>query len=340
MRNRALQLVVMFSIFVGPALAEDAAMIAAAKREGSVTVYTTLVINQLVRPMADAFQARYGVKVNPVRADPAEIVRRVTAEAKAGRFEGDVFDGTTTAPALAAQDLVLKWTPENAANLPKDFVDAQGHWFAMYVLVSTPAVNTQLVKAADEPKSWQDLLQPRWKGKMIWSGGTASTGSVGFVALALRELGPDRGRAYLSELASQNVVSVPSATRQILDQVIAGEYELSIMSSVHQVLFSASEGAPIKYIPVSPAALSIVSTSVAKNAPHPNAAKLYVEFLLSDQGQTIFRDNYYIPASTRVKAKDPEAFPDGSRFRGHFFSPEELVEKTPDWLAIFRQYFR
>ncbi len=324
----------------GASYAVDQAIIDAAKREGSVTVYTTLVINQLVRPMGDAFQAKYGVKVNPVRADPGEIIRRVIDEAKAGRPQGDIFDGTTPAATLKRENLVMKYLPESASNLPKEFVDPEGYWAAMYVLVSTPSVNTELVKSGQEPRSWEDLLAPRWKGKMVWSSGSGSTGGGGFVALVMRELGEQKGRDFLKRLSQQNIASVPAATRQVLDQVMAGEYEIALVSSVHQVLASANQGAPVKWLPINPAALSLVTTSVARHAPHPNAAKLYMDFLLSDEGQNIFRENFYIPASRNVKARDPRALPDGKDFRGQFFSPEEIDTHIPDWQRAFSEYFR
>ena len=325
---------------IGAARAVDQTLVEAAKREGSLTLYTTLVINQLVRPMADAFQAKYGVKVNPVRADPGEIIRRVIDEAKAGRSQGDVFDGTTPAATLKKEGLVLRYIPDSAQNLPKEFIDPEGYWAAIYVLVSTPSINTTLVKPSDEPKSWDDLLTPRWKGKMVWSSGPGSTGGGGFVALVMKEYGEQRGRDFLGKLAQQNVASIPAATRQVLDQVMAGEYEMALVSSVHQVLGSADQGAPVKWLPISPALVSLVTTSVAKNAPHPNAAKLYMDFLLSDEGQTIFRDNFYVPASRNVKARDARALPDGQTFRGHFVSPEEIDAQIPAWQKTFGEFFR
>ncbi|HWG03558.1 MAG TPA: extracellular solute-binding protein, partial [Beijerinckiaceae bacterium] len=317
-----------------PAPAIDQAMIDAAKREGSVTVYTTLVIDQLARPMAAAFESKYGVKVNPIRADAGEIVRRVVDEAKAGHPQGDVFDGLTNVAALKQQNLVQPWAPDTAENLPKNFVDPGGYWSALYVLVTVPAINTNLVAPKDEPKSWDDLLGPAWKGKMVWGVNTSTTGAAGFVALMLREYGEEKGRAFLTRLAQQNVAGLQVSTAQVLDEVISGEYPLEVMGALHQALFSASKGAPVKWLPFSPAAESLTTVSIVRNAPHPNAAKLYVDFLLSDEGQSIFRDNYYIPASLHVPAKDPRALPDGKLIRGQFFTPEEINAQISNWQKI------
>ncbi len=305
-----------------------------------MTVYTTLVIDQLARPMAAAFESKYGIKVNPIRADAGEIVRRVIDEAKAGRPQGDVFDGLTNVAALKQQNLVQPWVPDMANNLPKNFVDPDGYWSALYVLVTVPAINTNLVASKDEPKSWDDLLGPAWKGKMVWGVNTSTTGAAGFVALMLREYGEEKGRAFLTRLAQQNVAGLQVSTAQVLDEVISGEYPLEVMGALHQALFSASKGAPVKWLPFSPAAESLTTVSVVRNAPHPNAAKLYVNFLLSDEGQAIFRDNYYIPASLHVPAKDPRALPDGKLMRGQFFAPEEINAQISNWQKIVQEIFR
>jgi ABC-type Fe3+ transport system substrate-binding protein len=344
MRNRlhiwVLIMIVAAALLSRPALAIDQAMIDAAKREGSVTVYTTLVIDQLVRPMAAAFEAKYGVKVNPIRAEPGEIVRRVIDESKAGRPEGDVFDGLTDAAILEQQNLVLPWVPDAAVNLPGNFVDPNGYWSALYVLVTVPIINTNLVSPADEPRNWDDLLLPAWKGKMVWGINTSNTGAAGFAALMLREYGQDKARAFLMQLAQQNVAGLQVSTAQVLEEVISGEYPLTIMGAIHQALFNAGKGAPVKWLPFSPAAESLTTVSIVRDAPHPNAAKLYVDFLLSDEGQTVFRDNYYIPASLHVPAKDPRALPDGSLMRGQFFTPEEVNAQISNWQKMVTDIFR
>ena len=323
-----------------PAFAIDQAMIDAAKREGSVTVYTTLVIDQLARPMAAAFEAKYGINVNPIRADAGEIVRRVSDEAKAGRPQGDVFDGLTNVAILKQQNLVQPWVPDSAERLPENFVDPDGYWSALYVLVTVPTINTNLVTAKDEPKTWDDLLSPAWKGKMVWGVNTSTTGAAGFVALMMREYGEEKGRAFLTRLAQQNVAGLQVSTAQVLEEVISGEYPLMIMGAVHQALFYAGKGAPVKWLPFSPAAESLTTVSIVRNAPHPNAAKLYVDFLLSDEGHAIFRDNYYIPASLHVPAKDPKALPDGKLIRAQFFTPDEINAQISNWQKMVIDIFR
>jgi iron(III) transport system substrate-binding protein len=110
--------------------AADQSLIDAAKKEGQVTWYTGLILNQLGRPIADAFEKKYGIKVNITRADAGEIALRLHNEAQAGKVQADVFDGTTGAASLKKEGLVLKWLPDAAKKFPKELVDADGYWIA------------------------------------------------------------------------------------------------------------------------------------------------------------------------------------------------------------------
>ncbi len=111
----------------GSAVAADQNLIDAAKKEGSVTWYTTQIVDQFARPAAEAFEKKYGIHVDYVRADPIDIVLRVTTEAKAGHIQADVFDGTATTPGLEKAGLVLKWVPDSASRLPPQYVDRNGY---------------------------------------------------------------------------------------------------------------------------------------------------------------------------------------------------------------------
>ncbi len=130
--------------------AADQALIDAARKEGQVVWYTTQIINQLVAPVASAFEAKYGVKVSYARADASEVALRVSNEAKAGKMMADIFDGTLTSAALKKQGLVLQWLPDSAKRLPKQYLDAEGYWAATNLYVLTPGYNTSLIKPALE----------------------------------------------------------------------------------------------------------------------------------------------------------------------------------------------
>ncbi|MDB5508671.1 MAG: putative binding protein component of iron transporter precursor, partial [Hyphomicrobiales bacterium] len=150
-----------------PSLAADQAAIDAARKEGEITWYTTQIVNQLVRPATSAFEKKYGIKVNYVRANATEIALRVINEARAGRIQADVVDGTATSVMLRREGHIMQWVPET--NFEKQFVDPEKFWIATNLYVLTPGVNTDLVPKGSEPKTYADLLDPKWKGKMIWN---------------------------------------------------------------------------------------------------------------------------------------------------------------------------
>src|SRR4051794_31597951 len=256
---------------VPPSHAADEALIAAAKKEGQVTWYTTQIVNQFGRPAIDAFQKKYGIRVNSVRGDSVELAVKLINEAKAGRVQADVFDVTTALPALKREGLVAQWTPDPAKRFPEEIRDPNGYWVATNVFVHTPAFNTNLVPKGTEPKNWQDLLDLKWKGRMAWAGHATTSGGPGFVGLVLHELGEEKGMAYLRELVKQNIVQLGGSARAATDQVIAGEYPMVLQAFNHQPVISARRGAPIDWIPMNPS-MGVLSVGGTLNgAAHPNA---------------------------------------------------------------------
>jgi hypothetical protein len=143
-----------------PSLAADAALIAAAKREGEVTWYTTQIINQFGRPAIDLFQKSYGIKVTVLRGDAVELAARLISEAEAGQVAADVFDGTSNAPALKKAGIALQWLPDAAQKLPPAYRDAEGYWVATNLYVHTPAYNTDLVPRGSGPRAGRTCWIP------------------------------------------------------------------------------------------------------------------------------------------------------------------------------------
>jgi iron(III) transport system substrate-binding protein len=175
---------------------------------------------------------------------------------------------------------------------------------------------------------------------MAWAVHHTSSGALGFVGLVLSELGEEPGQAYLRALARQDIIALGGSARTVVDQVIAGEYPLALQIFNHQPVISARRGAPIDWIPMSPAMAVLCVAGVTKGAPHPNAAKLLVDFFVSDEGQRLLRDADYIPAAPDVPPREPALRPDGKNFRGIFFSPEQTDAAMPHWLDLYNEIFR
>jgi ABC-type Fe3+ transport system substrate-binding protein len=321
-----------------PAVAADQAMIDAAKKEGEVNWYTTQIVNQFVRPAITAFEKKYGIKVNYFRGNATDIALKVTTEGKAGKVQADVVDGTATSVMLRREDLVMKWVPEN--NFAKQFVDPDGYWIASNFYVLTPGYNTEMVKKADVPKTYADLLDPKWKGKMIWNATSSASAGAGFVGTVLLSMGDDKGMEYLRALAKQNVVSVASSGRQVLDQVISGEYPLGLQIFNNHASISARQGAPSAWTALDTSLAVIATISVTKATSRPNAAKLFVEFVTSEEGQKLLADAGELPVHPNVKPIDPTLRPEDGKFNALFISPEQLEQSMPRWAKIYQEMFR
>lgn len=320
------------------ARAADSALYQAAKKEGEVVWYTSLIVNQAVRPLIAAFETKYpGIDVEYSRADSGPNAIKVIDEARAGRVVGDVFDGIATAPPLLKAGLVAQFVPAAADQYPRALRDPDGRWNALVVYFLTPGINTQLV-GQDEIKSAADLLNPKWKGKITWSTDPWS-GCAVYVGSVLQTMGEDKGMAFLRALAKQDIVNVEATDRAILDQVILGQYPVALSIFNHHADISARKGAPVAWLKVEPISAPFHSIGLVKNAPHPNAGKLLIDFLLSQEGQQTFADAGYLPAMPSVPAKAPGLKPEAGGFKANFISPATMSANIDRWIKIKKELF-
>ena len=319
----------------------DPALVAAAKKEGQITWYSTLIVNQIVRPMVEAFEQKYpGIKVQYSRATSSDVALKIRNEARARRVQADLFDGSNTVFLLQEADLVAEYQPKSAAAYPAEMKDPKGHWTALNLFYWTSAYNTNAMKATDAPKTYEDLLDPKWKGKIAWTYDLTPGGPPGFIHNILTTMGTDKGMDYLRRFAAQEPVTIPAAQRVVLDKVVSGEYPLAVMILNYHATISANQGAPVQWIKMEPLLQSMSLVSIVKDGPHPNAARLFVEFMLSDEGQKVMADNDYLPASPSVPAKVPENKPDAGKFQVNVVTPDMARDDTPKWTAIYKELFR
>lgn len=311
-----------------------------AKKEGKLTFYTTLIVEQVVRPLKDAFEKEYPfVQVEYFRGNSDRIAQKLFAEYQAKRYAVDVIDGSSTTTMVRRAGLLQRFFSPYFAEYPAELKDAEGYWGVSNLYFHTIGYNTRMVKPSDVPKSFEDLLNPRWKGQMIWSTGRGGGGPL-FVGNVLQTMGEGAGKAYLQKLRLQNVAKTTVSARQVLDLVIAGEYPIVLVIFNHHAYISKSAGAPSEWQALEPVAATISTIGLPKYAPHPHAAMLFLDFVLSKRGQKVMQLSNYLPAHPEMPALQADLKPGGGRFkRVNYMNPEQQFDKGNDWVDIFQKLF-
>ena len=315
-------------------------LVEGAKKEGKVIWYSTLIVDQLVRPVKAAFEKEYPfLQVEYFRGNTERVVQKAVSEYQAKHYDVDIIDGTTSPTLANKAGIMQRFYSPSLADYPPELKDAHGIWGATNLYFLTLGYNTRMVKPNELPKTWEDLLNPRWKGNMIWSTSRGS-GAPMMIGNILLSMGPEAGKAYLLKLAKQNIAKSTASNRQILDLVIAGEQPIALHIFNHHAYISRKAGAPVDWQPIEPVTATVNGSGLTKNAPHPHAAMLLLDFLFSTEGQKVFQDVDYLPAHPKLPAKQADLKPGGGRFkRANFVSPDAQYEKGNEWIDFFQREF-
>jgi iron(III) transport system substrate-binding protein len=247
------------------------------------------------------FNERYpSIKVTLLRSTGEKVRTRILAEARAGRHAWDVVSfNLLDIDALNREGLLATYSsPETRGAYPPGAVDAEGRWAAIYVRQYVIGYNTRLVSAP--PRSWQDLLAPPWKGKLA-----IDESDVEWYAAMLDYWGAAKGSAYMRALARQQ----PQQRRghNLLTRLlVAGEFPLALVHA-NEVEKEKADGAPVDWVKsLDPVITSPSQVAIATHAPHPAAARLFVDFLLSADGQRAIASRGRVPARTDVGTDAPQ----------------------------------
>jgi iron(III) transport system substrate-binding protein len=290
-------------------------LVEGAKKEGKLSFYTTLIVEQVVRPLKDAFEKEYPfIQVEFFRGNSDRITQRLFAEYQAKRYAVDVVDGSSTTTMVQRAGYLQKFFSPHLAEYPAELKDAQGFWAVSNVYFHTLGYNTRMVKPNEVPRTYEELLNPRWKGQMIWSTGRGGGGPL-FVGNLFQTMGETAGKVYLQKLKAQNIAKSTASARQVLDLVIAGEYPLVLVIFNHHAYISKTAGAPSEWQPLEPVAATISTIGLPKFAPHPHAALLFLDFVISKRGQKIFQLSNYLPSHPEMPAIQADLKPGGGRFK-------------------------
>jgi iron(III) transport system substrate-binding protein len=317
-----------------PAYAEQSwdAVVEAAKKEGKVAVYNMTLGAPYFVAVIKSFEAKYGISVESLDLRASELAERIRTEQSAGRYLGDVEMIATTMieEQLLNGDYIQKLPPiPNAANLRSPFRAGE---FAVPAFVQPMGIliNTRMVSEKDLPKSWNDLNDPKWKGKILSDDMRPLGSGNTMFAILQKHIGPE----FNDKLAEQKPV-FSRDMRNDARRVARGEYPIY----VPQIFAFASDlkGLPVKVIiPEEGAPYAEMDFAVLKNAPHPNAARLFIHHFLSTEAQLIYANAWMLPV---VKGVAEQANPDAQPFaNAKLIGPAKLAER-PSMMSLAKKLY-
>lgn len=314
-----------------------------ARKEGRLVIYSALIVNQLLRPITEAFQKKYPfIETKYWRGSSGKIIRKVTGEIRAGALVASVIEGSGLAAQLEKAKIAAPFYSPIVEEYPEQYRDPDRLWATDRFRYLALAYNTKMVSKADVPQTMEDFLDPKWKGKIAWRAGTSSSGAIVTITTLRLAWGEDKAIAYLKKLAAQEPVPLHISNRAVVNRVVEGEYPLAIAASAHHPLISKRKGAPTDAQLIEPVTALNGTVSVLKNAPHPHAAMLMLEFIISKEGQSLFSKKGYLPAHPAVEPpKDLlPTIPSRVGKKEFFLSPKALDEATPKSVKLFKQIFK
>jgi iron(III) transport system substrate-binding protein len=323
--------VALFLAAAGVAMAQvTPQLIEAAKKEGEVMFYGAITVNSS-KAIGDAFEQKYGIKLRHWRGDATELINRSLAEARAGKAGFDVTLGNEVVmAALDEKDLFAIFEPPAAKTYPKQFLDPAKKKTPWRVLPYGINYNYQIVKAEEAPKTWQDLLQPKWKGQFGMANPGIHATTLQFVLNLDKLLGP-KWLEVVEGWAKQE----PRIGRSLADTIqplTAGEVKVAIGYIKDKFQYPG----PIEYVRMDKYIASLSFVAINRQAPHPNAARLFTDFFLGPDAQRIF-GNYgeyvFHPEADHKFKKDVK---DDQIIVMSLPSKEELES----WSRKFREMFR
>lgn len=301
-----------------------------ARKEGKVVVYG-VIPPQLMKPINDAFEKQYGVRVDYWRASTTGVLDRALNEWRAGQPGYDVVEGNKGPQLiLKSEGVLIKFPPPSAGKFPKQFLEPDAVLTPWRFNPISILYNTDLVKKEDAPKSLADLLLPKWKGKITIPDPSRHTTTAEFLA-NLGKYEGTRWKEFAGGLAQQQPLFVESFA-PIVNTVIRGEAALGVAYLKYVIQFKG----PIDYVRLDKYLADTNYLGVSKKAPHPNAAKLYLEFLCSPEGQKAVAETGEFVLSPGIAPAVPGAAQVAQRST---FMDEPNAEQFKKLQAELRQMF-
>ena len=299
----------------------------AAKREGELTIYTSTPVEDM-KVLTDAFERKYGIKTKVWRASSEKVLQRAVAEARAQRFDVDAFD--TNGPQLEAlvreKLLTPVWSPSLASLVPEARFAHQS-WVGTRLLIFVLAYNTKLVRKTELPASYDGFADPKWRGRL----GIEAEDSDWFATISTL-MGEAKAETLFRSIVAANGVSVRKGHTLLTQLVASGEVPVALTVYNYKAEQLKNQGAPIDWYVIPPAIARANGVGVAARAPHPNAALLWYEFELGEEGQRLLLSRDFVPTNRTIDTPL-------NRFPLRFVDAKAVVDDSGKWDRRYADIF-
>jgi iron(III) transport system substrate-binding protein len=293
-------------------------LISQAKKEGGLSLYSTMT-QEDANPLLAAFEKKYGIKVMMWRGLNQKLVQRALAEARAGKHAVDVYEGSGHGMEILYREALLeKFHSPAFRDIPPEAFPRHGYYAPDNFLFFVMGYNTRLVKPEDVPRTYEDLLEPRWSGNL----GIEASDIIWFAAVA-KAMGEEQGLAYFRRLSAMKP-QIRSGHTLMTELVAAGDIPIVLTLYNQAVDKMKDRGAPIAWKALPPAFGRADGIGIAKQAPHPHAALLFVDFVLSPEGQRIIKAASRVPVNRTVDSSF-------SKYQFHIIDLAPVLDEWDTW---------
>ena len=300
-------------------------LVEGAKKEGELMFYSSIPVEDIA-VLTAAFDKKYGVKVKVWRADSESLLQRIVGEAKARRYDVDVMAGSSSAlEPLYREGLLNEVKSPYLDDLIPESIAKHRQWASVYLNTFVQAFNTNLVKKEALPTTFHDLVKPQWRGKL----GIEAEDYDWFAQVVLN-LGEAQGLKLFRDIVASNGISVRKGHTLLANLVAAGEVPLALTAYGFTAEQIKQKGAPLDWFIIPPLIARPTAAGVAKNAPHPYAAVLFFDFLISD-AQPILASRNFVSPSKKIESpftKGPLQLIDSSVMLDQSEKWQDLFQKT------------
>jgi len=311
--------------YSGPDRAQK--LVDGAKKEARLNIYTSAQSDDL-GAVVEAFEKKYGIKVSVWRSSSENVLQRATAEARGGRFAVDIVE--TNGPELEAlhrEKLLVRVESPHLADLIPEAIRPHREWVGTRLNVFVQAYNTRLVKKEDLPTTWEDLADPKWKGRL-----GIEAEDMDWLAGVLTDIGESQGAQTFKRIVAVNGISVRKGHTLLAQLVASGEIPLALTVYNYKAEQLKAKGAPIDWFVIGAAIARPNGIGMARRAPNPHAAALFFDFELSEEGQRILAQRDFVPTSRKIDTPL-------NRLPLRFVDARVTLDEGLKWTALYEELF-